>query len=139
MAQAGPSRQELIQQGNRAGFVGRDTERAMFLRNFDLRPGDPGQRFHFHVHGPAGVGKTFLVQELQHLARERGALTAYVDEHAGSVPEALSEICEQFAHQGRRLKDLERRLGWNPSRADLAGIVADAWEFAQNIAQQSIA
>ncbi|MEV2198229.1 UDP-glucose 4-epimerase GalE [Streptomyces phaeochromogenes] len=27
------------------------------------------------------------------------------------------------------------RLGWNPSRADLAGIVADAWEFAQNIAQ----
>ncbi|MER5944784.1 UDP-glucose 4-epimerase GalE [Streptomyces sp. NPDC001904] len=23
------------------------------------------------------------------------------------------------------------RLGWNPSRADLAGIVADAWEFAQ--------
>ncbi|WP_405956054.1 tetratricopeptide repeat protein [Streptomyces phaeochromogenes] len=110
MAQAGPSRQELIQQGNRAGFVGRDTERAVFLRNFDLRPGDPGQRFRFHVHGPAGVGKTFLVQELQHLARERGALTAYVDEHAGSVPEALSEICEQFADQGRRLKDLERRL-----------------------------
>jgi UDP-glucose 4-epimerase len=24
------------------------------------------------------------------------------------------------------------RLGWNPSRADLAGIVADAWAFAQN-------
>ncbi|MEU9959463.1 tetratricopeptide repeat protein [Streptomyces sp. NPDC050982] len=110
MAQAGPSRQELIQQGNRAGFVGRDTERAVFLRNFDIRPGDPGQRFRFHVHGTAGVGKTFLVQELQHLARERGALTAYVDERAGSVPEALSEICEQFADQGRRLKDLERRL-----------------------------
>ncbi|MEU5339630.1 MULTISPECIES: tetratricopeptide repeat protein [unclassified Streptomyces] len=110
MAQAGPSRQELIQQGNRAGFVGRDTERAAFLRNFDLRPGDAGQRFRFHVHGTAGVGKTFLVQELRHLARERGALTAYVDEHAGSVPEALSEICDQFAYQGRRLKDLERRL-----------------------------
>ncbi|MFD0308043.1 UDP-glucose 4-epimerase GalE [Streptomyces sp. NPDC127119] len=27
------------------------------------------------------------------------------------------------------------RLGWNPSRADLAGIVADAWEFAQNNAK----
>ncbi|WP_333738257.1 UDP-glucose 4-epimerase GalE [Streptomyces sp. IBSBF 2806] len=26
------------------------------------------------------------------------------------------------------------RLGWNPSRADLAGIVADAWKFAQHIA-----
>ncbi|MEB8342162.1 UDP-glucose 4-epimerase GalE [Streptomyces endophyticus] len=28
------------------------------------------------------------------------------------------------------------RLGWNPSRADLAGIVADAWEFAQAREQQ---
>ncbi|EFH28687.1 MULTISPECIES: UDP-glucose 4-epimerase GalE [Streptomyces] len=25
------------------------------------------------------------------------------------------------------------KLGWNPSRTDLAGIVADAWEFAQSI------
>ncbi|MFF7446240.1 MULTISPECIES: UDP-glucose 4-epimerase GalE [unclassified Streptomyces] len=25
------------------------------------------------------------------------------------------------------------KLGWNPSRADLAGIVADAWEFARHI------
>ncbi|MFC8197210.1 UDP-glucose 4-epimerase GalE [Streptomyces sp. NPDC060006] len=31
------------------------------------------------------------------------------------------------------------RLGWNPSRADLAGIVADAWEFAQHVAQQNTA
>ncbi|MFF9408767.1 UDP-glucose 4-epimerase GalE [Streptomyces anandii] len=29
------------------------------------------------------------------------------------------------------------RLGWRPSRADLAGIVADAWEFAQRIARES--
>ncbi|MEU7418480.1 UDP-glucose 4-epimerase GalE [Streptomyces antibioticus] len=28
------------------------------------------------------------------------------------------------------------RLGWNPTRADLAGIVADAWEFAQHIAKE---
>ncbi|MFF1448743.1 UDP-glucose 4-epimerase GalE [Streptomyces sp. NPDC058274] len=28
------------------------------------------------------------------------------------------------------------RLGWNPSRADLAGIVADAWAFAQNISEE---
>ena len=27
-------------------------------------------------------------------------------------------------------------LGWTPSRADLAGIVADAWEFAQSIARE---
>ncbi|WP_404197209.1 tetratricopeptide repeat protein [Streptomyces tauricus] len=110
MAQAGPSWHELIQQGNRAGFVGRDAERAAFLANFDLPVGDARQRFRFHVHGTAGVGKTFLLHELRQLARERGALTAYVDERAGSVPEAMAEVCHQFAGQGRRLKDLERRL-----------------------------
>ncbi|MEU1790484.1 UDP-glucose 4-epimerase GalE [Streptomyces sparsogenes] len=30
----------------------------------------------------------------------------------------------------------KERLGWRPSRADLAGIVADAWRFAQHVAQQ---
>ncbi|WP_235882113.1 tetratricopeptide repeat protein [Streptomyces apricus] len=102
--------QELIQQGNRAGFVGRGPERAAFLANLDLPVGDDRRRLRFHVHGPAGVGKTFLVQELRHLARERGALTAYVDERAGSVPEAMAEVGRQFAEQGRRLKELERRL-----------------------------
>ncbi|MEU5209478.1 UDP-glucose 4-epimerase GalE [Streptomyces sp. NPDC020742] len=29
------------------------------------------------------------------------------------------------------------RLGWRPRRADLAGIVADAWEFTQRLDQQS--
>jgi len=28
------------------------------------------------------------------------------------------------------------KLGWNPTRADLAGIVADAWEFAQSITKE---
>lgn len=28
------------------------------------------------------------------------------------------------------------KLGWNPSRTDLAGIVADAWEFAQHITRE---
>ncbi|SED57321.1 UDP-galactose 4-epimerase [Streptomyces sp. 2231.1] len=28
------------------------------------------------------------------------------------------------------------KLGWNPTRANLAGIVADAWEFAQSITEE---
>ncbi|MEW2569287.1 tetratricopeptide repeat protein [Streptomyces sp. NPDC047070] len=134
MAQAGPSWQELIRQGNRAGFVGRDAERAAFLANFDLPAGDARHRFRFHVHGTAGVGKTFLVQELRQLARERGALTAYIDERAGSVPEAMAEVCVQFADQGRRLKDLERRLAVYRDRrheAEAAALAALAPEQGQ--------
>ncbi|KKD04095.1 ATP-binding protein [Streptomyces sp. WM6386] len=93
-----------------ARFVGREAERAVFLRNLDLPLGASDHRRRFHVHGDSGVGKTFLVEELKRLAREHGALTAYVDEDAGSVPDALEVICRQFAAQGRRMKALERRL-----------------------------
>ncbi|MCZ0988673.1 ATP-binding protein [Streptomyces diastatochromogenes] len=110
MSQARPSMQELIGRRRRAGFVGRSDERAAFRANLDLPPEDERHRFLFHVHGNAGVGKTFLVRELEQLARERGALTAYVDEGAGSVPEAMAAIGHQLAKQGRRLKRLEEML-----------------------------
>ncbi|MFF3347452.1 tetratricopeptide repeat protein [Streptomyces sp. NPDC002779] len=105
-----PSMQELIGRRRRAGFVGRSDERAAFRENLDLPAEDERHRFLFHVHGNAGVGKTFLVRELEQLARDRGALTAYVDEGCGSVPEAMSAICQQLAAQGHRLKKLEEAL-----------------------------
>ncbi|KOV95510.1 hypothetical protein ADK65_29570 [Streptomyces sp. NRRL B-1140] len=110
MAQPQPSMQELIRQRGRAGFVGRSAERAAFRANFATAPHDERHRFRFHVHGNAGVGKTFLLRELEQTAREHGALTAYVDDSAGSVPEAMAEISRQFAAQGRRLKELDRLL-----------------------------
>ncbi|MFJ9816634.1 tetratricopeptide repeat protein [Streptomyces sp. NPDC101151] len=116
MAQARPSMQELIGRRRRAGFVGRGEERAAFRENFDLCPEDERHRFLFHIHGNAGVGKTFLVRELEQIARERGALTAYVDEGVGSVPETLAAICRQLAQQGHRLKKLEETLAAHRER-----------------------
>ncbi|MEV5874309.1 tetratricopeptide repeat protein [Streptomyces sp. NPDC052101] len=110
MARERASMQELIGRRRRAGFVGRGDERATFRENLDLPPEDERHRFLFHVHGNAGVGKTFLVRELEQIARERGALTAYVDESAGSVPEAMAAIGRQLAQQGHRCKELERQL-----------------------------
>ncbi|MFF5371810.1 tetratricopeptide repeat protein [Streptomyces sp. NPDC013187] len=110
MAQPQPSMQELIRQRGRAGFVGRSAERAAFRANFGTAPHDERHRFRFHAHGNAGVGKTFLLGELEQIAREQGALTAYVDDSAGSVPEVMAEVSRQFAAQGRRLKELDRLL-----------------------------
>ncbi|MCI3272372.1 tetratricopeptide repeat protein [Streptomyces cylindrosporus] len=110
MRSTGLSVQELIARRRRAGFVGRGAERAAFRGNFDVPPTDERHRFMFHVHGNAGVGKTFLVRELEQIAREKGALTAYVDESVGSVPEAMAAISRQFAGQGRRFKELDRLL-----------------------------
>lgn len=127
MAQARPSMQELIRQRTRAGFVGRAAERALFRANFGTPPQDERHRFRFHVHGNAGVGKTFLLRELEQIAREQGALSAYVDDSAGSVPETMAEISRQFAAQGRRLKDLDRLLaahGELRREAELAALAA---------------
>ncbi|MFJ8534186.1 tetratricopeptide repeat protein [Streptomyces sp. NPDC093591] len=127
MAQSRPSMQQLIGRRSRAGFVGRSAERAAFRANFDSPPEDERHRFLFHVHGNAGVGKTFLLRELEQVARERGALTAYVDDSAGSLPEAMEAISRQFAAQGRRFKELDRLLSAYRERrhqAELAAVAA---------------
>ncbi|MFD8816788.1 AAA family ATPase, partial [Streptomyces sp. NPDC059627] len=116
MGSTRPSMQELIGRRRRAGFVGRVDERAAFRRNLELPPEDERHRFLFHVHGDAGVGKTFLVRELEQIAREAGALTAYVDEGAGSVPEVMTAMVRQFVTQGRRFKELERLLAAHRER-----------------------
>ncbi len=108
--------QELIGRRRRAGFVGRVEERAAFRRNLELPPEDERHRFLFHVHGDAGVGKTRLVRELEQIAREAGALTAYVDEGVAGVPEAMTVMIRQFAAQGRRFKELERLLAAHRER-----------------------
>ncbi|WP_406436981.1 tetratricopeptide repeat protein [Streptomyces sp. NBC_00631] len=131
MGSTRPSMQELIGRRRRAGFVGRVDERAAFRRNLELPPEDERHRFLFHVHGDAGVGKTFLVRELEQTAREAGALTAYVDEGAASVPEAMTAMARQFAAQGRRFKELERMLAAHRERrheAEAALLMGDPAE-----------
>ncbi|WP_225834148.1 ATP-binding protein [Streptomyces sp. NK08204] len=123
MVQARPSMQELIGRRRRAGFVGRSDERAAFRENLDLPPEDERHRFLFHVHGNAGVGKTFLVRELEQIARERGALTAYVDEGVGSIPEAMAAISREFLRQGREFKRLDKALGMYRERRHEAEVV----------------
>lgn len=125
MARARRSMQELIGRRRRAGFVGRGDERAAFRQNLDLPPEDERHRFLFHIHGNAGVGKTFLVRELEQIARERGALTAYVDEGVGSVPEAMAAMSREFAGQGQELKKFDRALAaYRERRHEAEAVVA---------------
>jgi tetratricopeptide (TPR) repeat protein len=132
MVRARPSMQELIGRRRRAGFVGRSDERAAFRENLDLPPEDERHRFLFHVHGNAGVGKTFLVRELEQIARERGALTAYVDEGVGSVPEAMAVISRECARQGTEFKKLDRALASYRERRHEAEAVAAGLESASD-------
>ncbi|WP_310720576.1 tetratricopeptide repeat protein [Streptomyces lydicus] len=120
------SRQELIRQRRRAGFVGRRTEIENFRANFTRSVEDPGQQFLFHVHGQAGVGKTSLIRQFEETAREQGAPTAYVDESTHSVPEAMAAISRQLAAQGHPLKVFDKLLATYRERRHEAEAVAVA-------------
>ncbi|MCT2594767.1 tetratricopeptide repeat protein [Streptomyces sp. N2-109] len=107
---ARPSMQELIRRRRGSGFVGRRAEQSAYRDNLATAPGDPEHRFLFHVHGAAGVGKTSLVRLFEQGARGQGALTAYVDDSAHGVLEAMEEISAQCAQQGHALKDFDKLL-----------------------------
>lgn len=105
------SLQQIAEARQNAAFVGRTAELDLFRANFDVSPQDPRHRFVFHVHGHAGVGKTSLVRQWGQAAEARGALVAWVDETAESVPEVLASVAAQFSGRRRPLKALDRLLG----------------------------
>ncbi|MEU8932525.1 tetratricopeptide repeat protein [Streptomyces sp. NPDC048409] len=105
-----PSRQDANRRRRKSSFVGRYGELGMFRDNLSRDPGDEAFHYLFHVHGPAGVGKTSLIRQWDHAARESGAATALVDDDVHSVLEAMEAISAQLRHQGTPLKGFEKLL-----------------------------
>jgi hypothetical protein len=70
---------------------------------------DERRRFLFNIHGDAGVGKTFLTRQLEQIAADDGALTAYVDETAEDVAAVMTAIAGGFARGGSGMTGFEKR------------------------------
>ncbi|WP_326760983.1 tetratricopeptide repeat protein [Streptomyces phaeochromogenes] len=105
----GISRQELIRRRRRDGFVGRQGELTVFTDVLGQPPA-AATPFFFHIHGPAGVGKSTLVHRMQSEARERQAVTGYLDESVADVVEAMEAISTQCSQQGMVLKNFDKAL-----------------------------
>ncbi|MEU5613829.1 UDP-glucose 4-epimerase GalE [Streptomyces sparsogenes] len=75
-----------------------------------------------------GNGNGFSVREVIETVRQVTGhpIPEVIADRRGGDPAVLVASAERA----------KERLGWRPSRADLAGIVADAWRFAQHVAQQ---
>ena len=106
-----PSRQDLIQQRLRDGFIGRRGEVAVFRDNLARDPEEAAFQFLFHVHGLGGVGKTTLLRHWEHLARERGAVAARVGDEVHSAVEAMEAVSGQLDRQGWPLKKFTKQVG----------------------------
>ncbi|MCX4780934.1 tetratricopeptide repeat protein [Streptomyces sp. NBC_01264] len=109
MAGRGPSRQELIRRRRSVGFIGRQGEVSAF-REALRQPPEEAAQFLFHVRGPGGVGKSTLVRHLDSIAREAGAVTAYVDESVADVIETMEAVSAQFAQRGLAMKAFDKLL-----------------------------
>jgi hypothetical protein len=80
------------------------------LENLTSPVDDERRRFLFNVHGDAGVGKTYLTRQLQHIATASGAIVAYVDETVEDVTSAMTVIAGQFGRNGARFSEFEKRV-----------------------------
>ncbi|HEY3464521.1 MAG TPA: tetratricopeptide repeat protein [Amycolatopsis sp.] len=101
--------QDLIRRRQAGGFVGRREEIGRFEENLRLPLEDQRRRFLFSVHGDAGVGKSFLVNQFQRIAGERGCATAYVDESVFDIPSVMSGIVRAFARHGDPCKEFTKK------------------------------
>ncbi|WP_405973949.1 tetratricopeptide repeat protein [Streptomyces sp. NBC_00988] len=110
MAEQRISRQELIRRQRRTGFVGRQGQLASFKEVLRQLPEESVQ-FLFHIRGPAGVGKSTLLRQMESAAREAQAVSSYIDETVTDAVEVMEAISGQFAQQGLPMKAFEKRLG----------------------------
>lgn len=79
-------------------FVGREKELGVFKETLAAEP----LPFHvLYLHGPGGVGKTTLLREFQHLARETGVPVCHVDARdVEPTPAAFMEALRHAAPPG---------------------------------------
>lgn len=101
--------QDILNQRRSADFVGRQMEQDFFRRNLSLGLNDPERKFIIHIRGQGGIGKTTLMKRFQTMAKEKGVLTAMVDEWQEDVPQVLGEFAEQFAASSHKLESFAKR------------------------------
>ncbi len=103
------SLQDIIARRREEEFVGREEPLSRFRDNLYLPVDDPRRRFVWNVHGPAGVGKTWLLARMRQIAEAEEAYTAWSDEDHSDMPSVLGALAAQLGQQGLSLKAFEER------------------------------
>nr|WP_221471589.1 tetratricopeptide repeat protein [Amycolatopsis umgeniensis] len=91
------------------GFVGRVGERDGFRENLGFPASDRRRRYLYSVHGLAGVGKTFLLEQLRGIAEESRALVGFADDRQQDLPATLVKLAKDLARGGHEMRRFEKR------------------------------
>ncbi|OLZ43122.1 tetratricopeptide repeat protein [Amycolatopsis keratiniphila] len=91
------------------GFVGRVGEREDFRDNLGLSGDDRRRRYLYSVHGLAGVGKSFLLDQLRGIAEEARAAVGFADDRQQDLPATLVKLAKDLARGGYEMRRFEKR------------------------------
>ncbi|MFD5096496.1 tetratricopeptide repeat protein [Amycolatopsis thailandensis] len=91
------------------GFVGRVGEREEFRVNLGLPGSDRRRRYLFSVHGLAGVGKSFLLDQLRGIAEETRAAVGFANDSQQDLPATLVKLAKDLARGGHEMRRFEKR------------------------------
>lgn len=86
------SLQSVLKKRQKELFVGRAAQVNAFTQHLARSVDDPERRFVFSISGQGGVGKSFLMRRLRHLADASEGHTCWTDHSAGDVVAALSSL-----------------------------------------------
>ncbi|MCA8949789.1 MAG: ATP-binding protein, partial [Planctomycetes bacterium] len=106
-----------------ADFEGRERELEVFRTNLALAVESPEFANVLAVHGQGGVGKTWLLRRFEAVARQLGAVTAFVNEDFDSVPTVMAACAAQLREQQHPLAAFDERYA--DYRKKLGEIQAD--------------
>lgn len=103
------SLQDILQQRQQSGFVGREEQVSLFRQNLDLSLEDSRRHFLFNVWGQGGVGKSTLLRHFRKMAEEAKIIAAHTNDIEKSVPEAMGRLAEQLEQQNYKLPQFSDR------------------------------
>ncbi|MBW4569956.1 MAG: tetratricopeptide repeat protein [Tolypothrix carrinoi HA7290-LM1] len=103
------SLQDILQQRQQSGFVGREEQVSLFRQNLDLSLEDSRRHFLFNVWGQGGVGKSTLLRQFRKIAESAKIIAAHTDDSEKSVPEAMGRLAEQLEQQNYKLPQFTER------------------------------
>jgi tetratricopeptide (TPR) repeat protein len=103
------SLQDILQQRQQSGFVGREEQVSLFRQNLDLSLEDSRRHFLFNVWGQGGVGKSTLLRQFRKMAESAKMVAAHTDDSEKSVPEAMGRLAEQLEQQNHKLPQFTER------------------------------
>src|SRR6185503_14902358 len=103
------SSRNILELRHQQEFVGRKVELTFFQESLDSSSGEARFRMIISLVGDGGVGKSWLMCQMQQVADSRGVPIAYSDEAQKNLPAVTDHIAGQLERKNMSMKNFRSR------------------------------